>query len=595
MTLNFTSSNILFALFGLFAVMLNACVAQINEKNRKCPCDESAYTCCDQLQKCFLKANFDEYCRYSETNTDTATDTDTDTTTDIDTAADTTTDTAADTTTDTVTDTTTDTASDTTADTMKGTDSGTDTEDTDSSTHDFIDLSCEKTGTCVVYVNAQNVGVQNQDGLGWETAFSTVQAGIDAVVATPCEVRLAQGTYLPTVAEFPPDTDTNKEIAIDTDSDTLENMRHLSIVLTKGVRLVGGYSGNSNNPCQRDVEEFPTFLSGDHFGDDLTIGKADNAYHVVRAANSTVEKNQVIELNGITITSGQADHSSLDRWRAGAGLSIDERAFVKIVDCTFRDNYARQRGGALFTQWQSGYAIIQSTFEGNSAPLGGAIYNEGDDAKLDEKEVLNSIFINNFSAHDGGAVFNSEKSIFNAIGTVFIGNTADGNNHAGLGLGGAIRSMAPERVVITNCTFYNNQAVSGGAIYNSGPGTVSIYNSIVWNNTQLQGTQIENFQIYPTVDHCVVQDWDGSSVVDTDTLSEVQVSIEDPLFADTDLCLSKDSPAINVGDNDFLPIDVWDIDANSNANELFPVDIANRNRVVDSIVDLGACEYIAPL
>lgn len=481
---------------------------------------------------------------------------------------------------DTATDTTTDTGSDTESDTGmdSGTGTGTDTT-TDTGADTETDERCVPSHGCVVYVDGQNADVLIQNGNSWETAYSTVQDGIDAAfglgIGAPCEVRLAQGTYLPTG---------HLEEESELEPGSVEEVRSRSVVLRSGVQLLGGYSANPNTPCQRDIVNFPTVLSGDNQMDDSGGNTADNAYSVVWAKESG-------ELNGLTVTGGHADHSSADSYRTGGGLHIVPQVFVKIVDCRFTDNYASYKGGAVFTSWQSGYVSVRTTYENNSGGFGGAIYNEGDAAMLDNKAIVNNRFINNRAFTDGGAIFNQEDSIVSITGTLFSQNLARNPVYEDTGRGGAICNVTPESVTITNCTIVSNDAYLGGGIFNSGHGMVHIYNSILWDNTQTVGFQLANSQSTPTIAYSIVQDGNLGPANDTDTLSGVEVSQEDPMFADTELTLSEDSPAINNGHNDFLPADSWDLDTDSNTDEPLPWDVGGEIRIIDTDVDLGAFEF----
>lgn len=123
-----------------------------------------------------------------------------------------------------------------------------------------------------VYVNAANINTR-QDGRTWVTAFSSLQAGIDAAAKQGGgEVWVAKGTYKPTTG-----TD-----------------RNASIQLRAGVAVYGGFAGTETERDQRDWERNPTILSGD-------IGKpgdpSDNSYHVVSGADDAV-------LDGFIITGG---------------------------------------------------------------------------------------------------------------------------------------------------------------------------------------------------------------------------------------------------------------------------------------------------
>ena len=93
------------------------------------------------------------------------------------------------------------------------------------------------------------------DGAGWPTAYRFLQDALDAA-ADPgiTEIRVAQGTYLP---------DRN-------DADPNGTGDHTATFqLINGVTILGGFAGlGAPDPDARDVDGFPTVLSGDLAGDD---------------------------------------------------------------------------------------------------------------------------------------------------------------------------------------------------------------------------------------------------------------------------------------------------------------------------------------
>ncbi|MBN2525965.1 MAG: hypothetical protein JXR76_06180 [Deltaproteobacteria bacterium] len=578
----------------LCTALLNACVSSLDEDSRACPCDKSMYMCCVEQDRCFKKSEYGVSCPSGgqvstesfDTNEDTLTskqETGDDTETSSNGTAGTDSVPGGGTGTDMGSDSDTGSDSDSIEDTEDETDTGV-TLDSEGGTDSFVGdtaNSCAHPGDCVVYVNGQNTDAPNANGQSWETAFSAVQDGIDAAydlaVGNPCEVRVAQGTYVPTGrSKWAPETETG----------SLEEMRFRSFVLRKGIQIAGGYAADSTLPCLRDIVLFPTILSGDNFADDGTKGTADNSYIVVWA-----EQNGA--LNGVIITGGRADHPGWDSWRSGAGVHIDERVFVTIANSTFRNNWASYRGGAISTTSQSGYLVVNSTFEKNSAGFGGAIFNNGDSALLPNKEVLNCRFVNNHAYNDGGAIYNAKMSIGAVTGSLFWGNGTDSTSGSSAGRGGAICNMAPKNIAITNCTLVENRALFGGAIYNGDADaeTIHIFNSIIWENAQTTGFQITSDRATPIIAYSIVEDGHWTSSSDTDTVNGNWNSSQNPLFADTDFSLSPESSGINGGLNDVLPIDRLDLDADMDTDEQLPLDLAGENRVTNVIVDMGALEF----
>ena len=113
----------------------------------------------------------------------------------------------------------------------------------------------------VVYVDVKN-GQQRQDGKSWQTAFRSLQDGIDYAWRCGGEVWVAQGTYVP-------DGDDGRDAAF--------RMRH-------GVAIYGGFAGDEARRDGRNWRQNPTVLSGD-------IGRssdaADNCHHGTPMARGT--------------------------------------------------------------------------------------------------------------------------------------------------------------------------------------------------------------------------------------------------------------------------------------------------------------------
>jgi hypothetical protein len=59
-----------------------------------------------------------------------------------------------------------------------------------------------------------------------------------------------------------------------------------------------------------------------------------------------------------------------------------------------------------------------------------------------------------------------------------------------------------------------------------------------------------------------------------------------------DLRLLATSAGINAGDNELLPEDTWDLDGDGNVSETIPIDMAGHPRIGDSVVDIGAYEFV---
>ena len=140
----------------------------------------------------------------------------------------------------------------------------------------------------------------------------------------------------------------------------------------------------------------------------------------------------------------------------GGAISFENKAVGTIINCTFKNCWAEDHGGAIADRTGNKLTVINSTFIGNKASEdnGGAIFCEG------LLYVEGCLFESNSAKVDGGAIF-GQKDI-NVIRSVFNSNKASGAL-AQQCQGGAI--LSEETVYIDNCTFENNTSDDGGSVY----------------------------------------------------------------------------------------------------------------------------------
>jgi len=118
----------------------------------------------------------------------------------------------------------------------------------------------------------------------------------------------------------------------------------------------------------------------------------------------------------VTITGGTFDANN-----ARFGSAIYVRGALSVTGATFLNNVAVEEGAAIYNENgnQSAVTVTTSTFTGNRARYGGAIYNR---ARLN---VTNSTFATNSATESGGAVYHQNGNTQNGIaGSCFTGNTA---------------------------------------------------------------------------------------------------------------------------------------------------------------------------
>ena len=221
----------------------------------------------------------------------------------------------------------------------------------------------------VYYVTESGNGLM--DGTSWENAFpgESLQT---ALYKTASQIWIAKGVYKPN--SWPGGGSTERE-------------KHFSLAGWSDV--YGGFAGYETDISQRDIKNNETILSGD-IG--IEGDNTDNCYHVLY--NCKYGGN----LDGCTITGGNANGTVYPHWFGGGFHAYDTYEYT-FRNCTFRNNYASDDGGAVSGCNFDGLDIFQNClFIENEAPKGGAI-----SSVIGFIQVTNCTFVNNSS--DIGSVF----------------------------------------------------------------------------------------------------------------------------------------------------------------------------------------------
>lgn len=291
-------------------------------------------------------------------------------------------------------------------------------------------------GSCAVRVKADSI-VASPDGVRWDTAFLSVQDGIQRaqLLGSGCEVWATGGTYY----------------VYDGDTDDTIRMR-------TGVSLFGGFAGTETTRDQRDWVANPSVLDGMREGS--TLLDADFVTHVI-TANETEDAT----LDGFVVTGGWAQSAGMDELMSGAGMLVSQligTADVGVVNCTFRNNRAYKYGGAIAV-FGGTLRVHSSMIYGNTSDQqGGGISGRN----FSQITVVDSTISQNVAFGTGGGIFDPFGDV-TVISSVFYGNhvfTYDSTQSHGAGIHGSTST------VIRNCTFANNDAnnllsSAGSAVY----------------------------------------------------------------------------------------------------------------------------------
>ncbi|MDF1697022.1 MAG: discoidin domain-containing protein [Saprospiraceae bacterium] len=243
---------------------------------------------------------------------------------------------------------------------------------------DFHDIGFDEDDTYVnnvAYVDSSIVG-GNSTGVDWSNAFSDLQTAMQCPGVS--EIRVAEGTYYPTSG-----TD-----------------RIISFELRNNLKILGGYPSGGGS---RNLSVHQTTLSGD-IG--VLNDTSDNSYYVL--FTNVVDTSAV--LDGFIIQSGNSKD-------VGGGM-FNISGSPQILNCVFKDNFAKVNGGAMYNV-------------NSSSPI-----------------LTNCLIAENAAIQNGGGMFNVN------------------NSH-------------PELI---NCTITKNSAVNGGGMFNANASNPIISNSILWDN-----------------------------------------------------------------------------------------------------------------
>lgn len=317
-------------------------------------------------------------------------------------------------------------------------------------------------------------------------------------------------------------------------------------------------------------------------GNDLSDGKSwVNAFATLTKAFSTA-------VSGAEICVGQGTFTSI------ATYSLSNKSFTlkgSYNNAGIQDYSAKTiiNGNSIRVM------IVGSTTTEKEFKIDGFIFKNGVSSGAGGAISFNKIaatisnceFINNSTAiyGGGGVYFSSATTACTVKNCKFYNNSAKD--------GGAIYSGSGFTLNVINCTIVDNTATNsgsggGGAIY--GAGTINLYNTILKGNKkgttleQLRGAGIGSAVGVFNLDHNII---DGGKPTSNGTFVSVNNDIGidannvTPAFINNttgDLHLLSNSPAINQGSNYLISLsDTKDVD--------------NKQRICNTIVDLGCYEY----
>ena len=455
------------------------------------------------------------------------------------------------------------------------------------------------------YVN-ETKGSDTNDGLSWSNAFATLQPALEKAVAAD-EIWVAAGTYLPTKAYLP---------ASISNISAVDDNRYRSFVLPKGVQLYGGFPATATDAtgmAQRNWVANPTLLSGDFNNDDEDnfTNMIDNACHVL----IIIEGDAQTVVDGFTISGGNANGNNETVSIDGTPVygSYGGGIFASVINGSMEtsptlrnviieNNNAIDDGGGFYNYAHRGEAnptIINAIIRNNKAGYsgkntpgtggyGGGIYNSG---VTKASPLLTNVIISGNDAErlGGGFYCYSERNIAAPVLTnvLISGNSA--HDAGGMYCYTIADKTAP---VLINVSIVGNKAVDDGAglacLSGTGTSAPEIRNSVLWGNKCTGNTTNQNPNLFnladtgnPIIHHSFIEGEAASASAGNlnGTLDPQFVSAVHADFAPTsdgNYQLNKTSPLINKGKNEFNTL---------------TIDLADKTRVIDQTIDIGAYEY----
>ncbi|MGC3946360.1 MAG: DUF6443 domain-containing protein [Chryseolinea sp.] len=243
----------------------------------------------------------------------------------------------------------------------------------------LLAITASVNGQTIIYVKKGATGAG--DGTSWTNAYPELQTALTAAAALSGnkEVWVARGEYKPTSN-------------ID---------RTISLTVTAGTYLYGGFIGNESSKEGRNWRVNRTVLSGD-LGKQFDI--ADNSYHVVRLTGTTASEG----LDGFVIKYGN-NYQQSDG--LGAGLLITEHSGSPLLsNLIFEENHGGGAAAIFSTTTTPGSAcavIRNCEFYNNASDALGAVMLLGTANGVLPSSIINSVFTGN----DGGGDISSITAI----------------------------------------------------------------------------------------------------------------------------------------------------------------------------------------
>lgn len=335
----------------------------------------------------------------------------------------------------------------------------------------------------IIYVNLNSTGANN--GTSWADAYTDLQ---DALKAAPfgSQIWVADGTYTPSTDDREVSFQLKNAVSLyggfagGETSLSQRNVTANQTILSGDIGETSEIGDNSNHVVNASNVTTSAVLDGFTISD----GNADTEEGgggIYSSASQATFRNLIIENNIATQGGGvfldvNSSHIFANITFSGNSSSSDGGAVYNqgnnyFFGSEFSENTAGQEGGAIFNE-VAGIYVEGTTFNSNTATnAGGAIYIN-DTIVNDRERIVNSLFNGN-SSPLGGAIYNYYSNA-EGINLTFVNNEAQ--------QGAAVYSEGREDELTPkyyNSIFWDNNGTGDPAQIVNGGDNTFVRNSIV--------------------------------------------------------------------------------------------------------------------
>ena len=272
------------------------------------------------------------------------------------------------------------------------------------------------------------------------------------------------------------------EVTVDGNKAIGDNTHSLSI---SGGTLVGGLTATDGGQL---YTVGTTFLSNVDINNNTATNRGGGIYNAVQnASDGNVAGRGQLTLDGVSFSGNKAAQGGAI-YNAGT-LTVEGGSFTgnSAAPADGSTVTVSNVGGAIYNANDATLSIDGTRFEGNTAAIAGAVNNQYDSSHI--TGITNAVFVNNTASLSAGGALRNQGTIDSIAGTTFEGNTAGNGGALWNGAGGTIAS-------ITDTTFTGNKstnaAVGGGAITNAGEITKINATTFTDNSAAGNGGAINN-------------------------------------------------------------------------------------------------------